>query len=109
MKHDDGILRIGGLGTGRIFGYSHIRSYPRLFRKARLVGFYDLDIDRAVQARDKTEQLLREYAEAHPEAADSAKQNIDELTVYDTLDALLENVDAVDICTHSRGRMPSAM
>lgn len=109
MNKDDGVLRIGGVGTGRIFQYSHIRSYPRLIDKARLVGFYDLDKSRAVAARDKAKTLLEEHSEAHPEAAEKVRENIGDLKVHDTLDSLLDDVDAVDICTHSRGRMPSAM
>ena len=109
MSGKEKALRIGGVGTGRIFQYGHIRSYPRIIDKARLVGFYDLDKDRAKQARDKTEQLLNEYAEANPQAAGSVKENIAELRVHDTLDSLLDSVDAIDICTHSRGRMPTAI
>jgi len=109
MKSKDGILRVGGIGTGRIFQWAHIRSYPRILHKARLVGFYDLNKARAEQALEKARTVLQEYTEEHPEAADAVKENISELEVHDSLESLFEQVDVVDIATHARGRMPSAI
>ena len=109
MKNSDGILRVGGIGTGRIFQWAHIRSYPRILHKARLVGFYDLNRARAEQAMEKAKTLLQEHAEEHPETAAAVKENIAELRVHDSLESLFEQVDVVDIATHARGRMPSAI
>lgn len=109
MKHIDNIVRVGGVGTGRIFQWSHLNSYPRLLKKARLVGFYDVNPVRAQQARDKYAGALEEYVVTHPESAEAAKDNLGELRVYESLDALLEHVDVIDVCTTTQGRMVSAM
>jgi len=105
----DGIVRVGGVGTGRIFQWAHLRPYPQLWRKARLVAFYDLKPDRAREARDKYAGLLEEYAEEHPESAEDVEQNLAELSCCDSLDEILDVVDVVDVCTHSRGRMAVAI
>jgi predicted dehydrogenase len=52
MEHAAPIIRVGGVGTGRIFQKAHLRVYPTFLREARLVGFYDLDRSRAKEARD---------------------------------------------------------
>jgi len=109
MKNDDGVVRVGGVGTGRIFQWAHLRVYPQLWRKARLVGFHDLNPDRAEEARSKYAGMLDEYAEAHPEAAETLRANIAELRCCATLGELLDLVDVVDVCTHSRGRMAVAL
>ncbi|KKL76232.1 hypothetical protein LCGC14_2046940, partial [marine sediment metagenome] len=109
MKSRDGIVRVGGVGTGRIFQWAHLNPYPRLWAKARLVGFHDTDHDRAAEAMDKYRQVLGEYAQAEPAAAEAVAANIAELRVYDSLEAMLDNVDAIDVCTHSRGRAPTAL
>jgi len=109
MKQADNIVRVGGVGTGRIFQWAHLRVYPQLLEKARLVGFFDIDPARAQQARDKYATMLQEYASEHPESADAAKDNIAELRCYGALDELLDLVDVVDVCTYARGRMAVAM
>ena len=48
MKKSDGMIRVGGVGTGRIFQWAHLNPYLRLMDKARLVGFYDVQPERAV-------------------------------------------------------------
>jgi predicted dehydrogenase len=45
----------------------------------------------------------------HPDRAAQIQANIAELRIHDSLDSLLEQVDMVDIATHARGRMPSAI
>ena len=109
MKSRDQIVRVGGVGTGRIFEHAHIRAYPRLLHKARLVGFYDLNPARARQAMEKYAALLTEYGDQHPEAAEAAKANLAELRTCSTLEELLAHVDVVDVCTHARGRMALAI
>ena len=109
MKNSDGIIRVGGVGTGRIFQWAHLNPYVRLMDKARLVGFFDVSRERAREARDKYAKRLEEFAGECPEHAAEAKANIGELRACDSLDELLELVDAVDICTTTRGRMASAM
>ena len=109
MKYPDGIIRVGGVGTGRIFQYAHIKVYPKFWRKARLVGFFDLNSERNQQARDKYVDLLQEYATAHPEAAEAIRENIAELQCHDSLESLLEQVDMIDVATHSKGRMATAI
>jgi len=109
MKRSDGILRVGGVGTGRIFQWAHLKPYLRLLKKARLVGFFDLNPARAGQARDKYATILQEQAAADREAADDAKANLAELRVHESLDGLLEQCDVIDVCTTTRGRMPSVM
>ena len=103
MKRRDGIIRIGGVGTGRIFQYAHLRAYPVFRERARLVGFYDLNGERAKEARDKYEGMLREWAEKHPDRAVDYRANIDELRVHNSLDSLLEQVDAVFSRTRTDG------
>ena len=39
MKTRDGIVRAGGVDTGRIFQWAHLEPYLRVFDKARLVAF----------------------------------------------------------------------
>lgn len=109
MKNPDGIVRVGGVGTGRVFQWAHLNPYLRLMDRARLVGFYDVMPESARQARDKHEQLLREFAQKEPRFAAAAQANIEELKVYESLDEMLENVDLIDICTTTRGRMESAV
>jgi len=103
-----GYLKIGGVGTGRIFQHAHLPAYPPFLSQARLVGFCDLSPERAEAARSKYETLLRERAEKHPEAAEAIRDNIRELAVYADLEAMLEQVDAVDVATHARSRMAVA-
>jgi len=109
MGGTDELVRVGGVGTGRIFQWAHLRPYPQLWRKARLTAFYDLNPQRAREACGKYRRLLRDYAEAHPESAEAVASNIEELRCCTSLDELLDCVDAVDICTHSRGRMAVAL
>jgi predicted dehydrogenase len=109
MKHSDGIIRVGGVGTGRIFQWAHMRVYPKFWRKARLVAFFDLNPERTQQARDKYAGMLKEYAAEHPEAASAIEENLAELQCHDSLESLLTQVDMVDIATHARGRMATAI
>ena len=109
MKNADNVVRVGGVGAGRIFQWAHLPAYPPLSEKARLVGIYDLDAERARQAMDALLAALKEYAEKNPRAAGAVEENIAELTVHKSLDSLLEKVDVIDICTHARGRIPSAI
>ena len=109
MKRTKDVVRVGGVGTGRIFQWAHLRVYPQLLAKARLVGFFDIDPARAEQARDKYADMLREYASEHPQWAEIANGNVADLRCYGTLDELLSEVDVVDVCTHARGRMAVAM
>jgi len=109
VKHEDRIVRVGGVGTGRVFQWAHTQVYPKLLEKARLVGFYDKNPVRAQEARDKYTNILETYAAEHPQTAESVKANLAELRCYDTLDALLDQVDLIDVCTTTRGRMPSAV
>lgn len=102
-------VKVGAIGTGRIYNHAHLPVYPALFEKARLVGFFDLSPERAASTKDNHEAKLRELAEQRPELAKDIEQNIAALTVHTSLDSLLESVDAVDIATHARGRMPSAI
>jgi len=105
----DGIVRVGGVGTGRIFQWAHLRTYPLLLDKARLVGLYDVAPARAAEAMAKYRQTLAAHAEAHPAAAEAIRQNLDELRCYDSLESMLDQVDAVDVATHARGRMDVAL
>ena len=103
------LIRVGGVGTGRIFQHAHMRIWPALHGRGRLVGFFDVNQARAQQAKAKYVTMLEEHAAAHPEAGDAVRQNISDLVCYETLDEMLPNVDLVDICTHARGRMPVAI
>ena len=109
MKSTDGIVRVGGVGTGRIFQHAHLTPYPRLWSKARLVGFYDQNPQRAREACDAYAARLEAYAVAHPETEAAVRANLGELRCHDSLDGLLAQVDVVDVCTHSRGRMSTAI
>jgi len=109
MKNADGIIRVGGVGTGRVFQWAHLNPYPRLLDKARLVGFFDINRARAQQACKKYANVLEEYAAAHPESAEDLKANLGELRVHESLDDLLDQVDVIDVCTTTRGRMPSVV
>jgi predicted dehydrogenase len=77
--------------------------------EARLIGFFDLDRARAEEARDKYARMLEEYAAQHPQSAEAVSANLAELRCYDSLDALLAQVDVVDVATHTRGKMPAAL
>jgi len=109
MKHADRIIRVGSIGTGRIFQSAHMKVYPKLLEKAWLVGFYNKNLIRAEEAKEKYVAILGAYASEHPHTAETIKANLAELRCYDSLDALLEQVNLVDICTTTRGRIPSAV
>jgi len=109
MKRRDGVVLVGGVGTGRIFQWAHLRVYPHLLRKARLVSFYDVNPKRAQEAREKYAGLLEDYAAEHPESAEAARTNARQLTCHGSLEELLEKVDVVDVCTHARNRMAIAI
>jgi predicted dehydrogenase len=103
------VLRVGGVGTGRIFQHAHMRVWAGLLDRARLVAFHDRDPARAEQARAKYAAMLEEHARSHPGHAQVASENISQLRCYGSLDELLARVDLVDVCTHSRGRVPVAI
>ena len=107
MKKADNALRVGGVGTGRIFQWAHMRVYPPLLSKARLVGFHDKILARAEEARDKYATMLQGHAANEPGAADAVRSNLARLRCYDSLDALLDQVDIIDICTTPRAKMPA--
>jgi predicted dehydrogenase len=109
MKPRDGVVLVGGVGTGRIFRWAHLRVYPHLLGKARLVSFYDVNPKRAQEAREKYARLLEDYAAEHPESAEAARTNARQLTCHGSLEELLEKVDVVDVCTHARNRMAIAI
>ncbi|MCZ6680087.1 MAG: Gfo/Idh/MocA family oxidoreductase [Candidatus Poribacteria bacterium] len=109
MKHGDSTIRVGGVGTGRIFQGAHLQIYPQLLDKAHLVGFFDKQPARAKAAYERYTQTLKEYAGAHPESAEAVKANLAQLRCYESLDALLDEVDVVDVCTTTRGKMPTAI
>ncbi len=108
MKQADGLVRVGGVGTGRIFQWAHLNPYLRLLERARLVGFYDVVPSRAEQARAKYAKSLEEFAQSNPALAGAARENVGQLTTCRSLDELLESVDLIDICTTTRGRMDAA-
>jgi predicted dehydrogenase len=109
MKGDSDVVLVGGVGTGRIFQWAHLRVYPQLLAKARLVGFHDVDQSRAREACDKYARMLEECAAEHPQLAEAATANIPQLRCYPTLEEMLEDVDLVDVCTHARNRMAIAI
>jgi predicted dehydrogenase len=109
MKNDDGIIRVGGVGTGRIFQFAHARTYPQFIEKAWLTGFYDWNPARAQATLDHYAGLLKTHAADHPQHADRVARNLDELRCYPSLDALLDAMDVVDVATHARGRMAAAI
>jgi len=109
MKRTDSVVLVGGVGTGRIFQWAHLRIYPHLLKKARLVSFYDVDPKRAEEAREKYAKLLEAHAAEHPESAEAARANAAELTCHNSLEELLKKVDVVDVCTHARDRMAIAI
>ena len=100
---------VGAVGTGRIFNHAHLPIYPQLFRTARLVGFFDVSRERASEACDRHREVLKELATTRPEWETEIEENMAQLAVHDSLESMLEVVDAVDIATHARGRMPTAI
>jgi predicted dehydrogenase len=84
MKDENQIIRVGGIGTGRIFQWAHIRVYPKLLDKVMRVGFYDKNPIRAGEARDKYISVLEEHALKNPEVAEIVKINMEELQCHDT-------------------------
>jgi predicted dehydrogenase len=104
MGKADDVLRAGGVGTGGSLQHAHLRICPKFWEKARLVGFYDIDRRRSEQAAEKYRGLLVAHAEEHPRARDAVEANRREVTVHDSLDSLLEQVNLIDVCTHARGR-----
>jgi len=109
MKNRDGIVRVGGVGTGRIFQWAHLNPYLRLMDRARLTSFYDVMPERAREARDKYAKVLSDFAQASPQWASACEENLAELKVCESLDELLDAVDLIDICTTTRGRMDAAV
>ena len=109
MHNGNGVIRVGGVGTGRIFQHAHLAPYLRIMDKARLVGFYDAVPERAAAARDRYARTLEAFAEEKPQYADHVRDNLAQLRVGETLDQVLEGVDLIDICTTTQGRMESAL
>ena len=109
MNKSDGMIRVGGVGTGRIFQWAHLNPYLRLMDRARLVAFYDVMPERARGARDKYEQVLRKFGQENPAHSEAVAENIAQLKAYESLDELLDDVDLIDICTTTRGRMDAAV
>jgi len=109
MKYPDGIIRVGGVGTGRIWQFAHARTYPQFIEKAWLTGFYDLNPATAQAALEQYQGMLTTYAAEHPRQAGLVERNLAELRVYPSLAAVLAEVDVVDVATHARGRMATAI
>jgi len=86
-----------------------MKIYPKFLDKAQLIGFCDKNPVRAQEAKEKYAEILKTYASENPQAAEAVKANIDELCCYDSVDELLNQVDLIDICTTTRGRIPSAI
>ena len=103
------IIRVGGVGTGRIFQHAHMRVYPKFIESAMLVGFFDLNESRAHEARDEYSQMLEALATDLPEHAEAVRENVAQLRVFDSLDQMLGEVDVIDVATHARGRMATAI
>jgi predicted dehydrogenase len=108
VKGNDGILRVGVLGCGRIFNGAHRFAYVRTLGTGHLVGMYDPDTARAEAGyrgvRELLEEKLRDPASTAAERA-AAEANLRELRVYPSSAALLEAVDVVDVCTTPLARL----
>lgn len=102
-------IRVGGVGTGRIFQHAHMRVYPKLIETTELVGFFDLNRARAVEACERYAVLLEAFAADCPEHGELARHNAAHLRVFDSLEETLAAVDVVDVATHARGRMATAI
>ena len=76
MRNAEHIVRVGGVGTGRIFQWAHTLVYPKLLEKARLVGFYDVNPARAREAKSKYTNILEAHAAEHPESAEAVKASL---------------------------------
>ena len=103
------MVKVGAVGCGRVFGWAHMKPYLRIVSKANLVGFYDIDRQRAEDTRDKYCDLLEGRLYDHPEEREVILENINQLKCYDSLEDMLKNVDAIDVCTSVRGHIPSAV
>lgn len=108
MKGNDGVLRVGVLGCGRIFNGAHRFAYLRTLGAGHLVGFYDPNTERAertyAQFRTMLEEKLQDAA-MPPAEREAARRNLAELRVYPSSAALLAAVDVVDVCTTPQARL----
>lgn len=86
------ILRIGGIGTGRVFCDAHLPVYASR-GDVQLTALYDPDNDAALEARLRYNQLR---SQAFPDEKHS------EVAICRSVDELLEQVDMVDICATVR-------
>ncbi len=86
------ILRVGGIGTGRIFHDAHVPVYAAR-ADVQLVAVYDPDTKAAKQARDHYLELRKQ---AFPD------EQSPEIVVCKSAQELLKLVDLADICTTVR-------
>lgn len=86
-------FRVGAIGTGNVFNHAHVPAYVAL-DSVQLAAIYDPD----PRAAERTRQSYAEQlAQATGSPADPA-----EVALCSSPEALLEQVDMVDICTPAR-------
>lgn len=85
-------FRIGVIGAGRVFNEAHLPAYVNL-PEIRLTAIYDPQVTRAEATLDRYLRLRREAGWPTDEQ---------EVTLCNTVEELLQQVDMVDICTPAR-------
>src|SRR6056297_2380925 len=106
------ILKVGVIGCGDIF-LSHSQAYPDHLH-AVLVGFYDRMHTRAENWLNRMSRYMGYVKEAAEELEDEEDKILlekcsifeAEAKVYKSVEDLLENVDAIDICTPNNAHIP---
>ncbi|MEX2680855.1 MAG: Gfo/Idh/MocA family protein [Candidatus Sigynarchaeota archaeon] len=86
------IIKIGITGAGFITKASHVPGIAKT-KKSMIAGFYDIKKELAEAAKDQYVKLLSKNKNPLLDAA------IKETKVYDSYEAMVKDVDVVDICT----------
>ncbi|MGD1821776.1 MAG: Gfo/Idh/MocA family protein [Pleomorphochaeta sp.] len=84
-------IKVGIIGMGEHIGIAkqHIESYLALNNNVTIVALYDKEKNQCIKYKEK--------------------YNLDDATIYNSLDDLLDNVDAISICTPNNTHVPIAL
>ena len=96
-------VRIGILGCGNIIRRYHLPQYPKI-PEGRVVALYDANPAAAERAKELLVAALAQQAAAAEERGDAltvarCQEDQGDIAVYERIEQMLEQVDAVDIAT----------
>ena len=94
----DKTLKLGFIGCGTIFRKAHLPSSLKV-EGLEVVGFYDIDRNQSLAAFELFKQHLIDQNREGIISDDELTRLVEQATIYDSTEEMLENVDIVDICT----------